>query len=172
MTIGIAPSHPSTGFGYIRLGEKLGHLETPNARIVDSFKEKPDARTAASYMATGKYRWNAGMFVTKAKVLLELLKEYKPEMAVGLENIGNAWDTPQSVRVLAEVWPTLGKIPIDNAVDKPAAANKKVAVVSATFGWDDVADFSSLTDLLPAEQNQPRILGDSSLGELLSRCVL
>ncbi|KAF9024491.1 mannose-1-phosphate guanylyltransferase [Hymenopellis radicata] len=164
VTIGIAPSHPSTGFGYIRLGDKLGYSEAPNARMVDSFKEKPDARTAASYIGTGKYRWNAGMFVTKASVLLELLHEYKPEMAEGLRKIGKAWDNVhERERVLAEVWPKLEKIPIDNAVAEPAAADKKVAVVPATFGWDDVGDFSSLADLLPAEQNQPRILGDNSL---------
>ncbi|KAF8889969.1 nucleotide-diphospho-sugar transferase [Mucidula mucida] len=164
VTIGIAPSHPSTGFGYIRLGDKLGYSEAPNARMVDSFKEKPDARTAASYIGTGKYRWNAGMFVTKASVLLELLHEYKPEMAEGLRKIGKAWDNVQErERVLAEIWPKLEKIPIDNAVAEPAAADKKVAVVPATFGWDDVGDFSSLADLLPAEQNQPRILGDNSL---------
>ncbi|KAF8973197.1 mannose-1-phosphate guanylyltransferase [Flammula alnicola] len=164
VTIGIAPSHPSTGFGYIRLGEKLGMKEAPNARLVSSFKEKPDARTAAQYIGTGAYRWNAGMFVTKATVLLDLLKEYKPDLASGLLKIAAAWDD-EDLRdtVLSEVWPTLEKIPIDNAVAEPAAAEGRVAVVPATFGWDDVGDFSSLADLLPAEANQPRILGDSHL---------
>ncbi|KAF5345323.1 hypothetical protein D9758_008482 [Tetrapyrgos nigripes] len=164
VTIGIAPSHPSTGFGYIRLGEKLLLNEAPNARLVESFKEKPDARTAAAYMSTGRYRWNAGMFVTKAAFLLRLLKEYRPEMAEGLEKIGEVWDNvTKRQAVLDEIWPSLEKIPIDNAVAEPAAAEGRVAVVPATFGWDDVGDFSSLTDLLPAEANQPRILGDSSL---------
>ncbi|TCD61630.1 hypothetical protein EIP91_008154 [Steccherinum ochraceum] len=164
VTIGIAPSHPSTGFGYVRLGEKLNMSDAPNARIVSSFKEKPDARTAAAYIKTGNYRWNAGMFVTKAVFLMQLLKEYKPELAEGLEKIASAWDD-ESLRqkVLNEVWPDLEKIPIDNAVAEPAAMDRKVAVVPATFGWDDVGDFSSLADLLPAESNQPRVLGDSSL---------
>lgn len=164
VTIGIAPSHPSTGFGYVRLGEKLGMKEAPNARLVSSFKEKPDARTAASYIATGIYRWNAGMFVTKATFLLGLLKEYKPELHHGLQKIADVWDNePARQAVLIEVWPSLEKIPIDNAVAEPAAADHRVAVVPATFGWDDVGDFSSLADLLPAEANQPRILGDSNL---------
>ncbi|PPQ93662.1 hypothetical protein CVT25_012721 [Psilocybe cyanescens] len=164
VTIGIAPSHPSTGFGYIRLGDKLGIKEAPNARLVSSFKEKPDARTAAQYIGTGAYRWNAGMFVTKATVLLDLLEEYKPELAEGLRKIAAAWDD-EALRdtVLNEVWPGLEKIPIDNAVAEPAAAQGRVAVVPATFGWDDVGDFSSLADLLPAEANQPRILGDHHL---------
>jgi len=164
VTIGIAPSHPSTGFGYIRLGDKLGLSEAPNARLVSSFKEKPDARTAAQYIATGTYRWNAGMFVTKATVLLDLLREYKPELHQGLQRIAAAWhDEVQRQIVLNEVWSGLEKIAIDNAVAEPAAAEGRVAVVPATFGWDDVGDFSSLADLLPAEANQPRILGDPHL---------
>lgn len=135
VTIGIAPSHPSTGFGYIRLGEKLGVSGAPNARLVSSFKEKPDARTASAYISTGKYRWNAGMFVTKATFLLSLLKEYQVELFDGLQKIADSWDdiTKRQV-VLNEVWPGLEKIPIDNAVAEPAAAEGRVAVVPATFG--------------------------------------
>ncbi|EKM53708.1 uncharacterized protein PHACADRAFT_260195 [Phanerochaete carnosa HHB-10118-sp] len=164
VTIGIAPSHPSTGFGYVRLGEKVGMSNAPNARLVSSFKEKPDARTAAAYIKTGNYRWNAGMFVTKATFLMDLLKEYKPEMHDGLMKIAAAWDD-ESLRqkVLDDIWPSLEKIAIDNAVAEPAAMDRRVAVVPATFGWDDVGDFSSLADLLPAESNQPRVLGDNNL---------
>jgi len=136
VTIGIAPSHPSTGFGYVCLGDKIAIKEAPNARLVSSFKEKPDARTAASYIATGKYRWNAGMFVTKATFLLELLEGYKPAMYEGLIKIADVWDGDEAVRqtVLNEIWPSLEKIAIDNAVAEPAAAEGRVAVVPATFG--------------------------------------
>ncbi|KAJ3787276.1 nucleotide-diphospho-sugar transferase [Lentinula aff. detonsa] len=164
VTIGIAPSHPSTAFGYIRLGEPINIKNAPNARLVSSFKEKPDARTAAAYIATGKYRWNAGMFVMKAVTLLKFLEEYKPEMSEGLRKIGAVWDDEKERNVILEkLWPELEKIPIDNAVAEPAAEVGRVAVVPATFGWDDVGDFSSLSDLLPAEANQPRVLGDPSL---------
>lgn len=169
VTIGIAPSHPSTAFGYIRLGEKLDIEDAPNARIVQSFKEKPDARTAKAYINTGNYRWNAGMFVVKASFLLKLLKTYKPELEEGLQKVAAAWDDEAlRAKVLSEVWPALEKIPIDNAVAEPAAAEGRVAVVPATFGWDDVGDFSSLADLLPAEANQSRVLGDHHLGALIS----
>jgi mannose-1-phosphate guanylyltransferase len=192
VTIGIAPSHPSTGFGYVRLGDKLNIPEAPNARLVSSFKEKPDARTAASYIATGSYRWNAGMFVTKASFLLELLREYKPELEEGLRKVAAVWDDEECrSKILEEVWPGLEKIAIDHAVAEPAALEGRVAVVPATFGmcstifffehaglicggatgWDDVGDFSSLAELLPAEMNQPRILGDSGLGAS-SDCIL
>ena len=135
VTIGIAPSHPSTGFGYIRLGDKLGIKQAPNARLVSSFKEKPDARTAAAYIGTGNYRWNAGMFVTKATVLMDLLKKYKPELYDGLQKIASVWmDDAKCKATLADVWPNLEKIAIDHAVAEPAAAEGKVAVVPATFG--------------------------------------
>lgn len=135
VTIGIAPSHPSTGFGYVQLGEKLNIAEAPNARVVSSFKEKPDARTAASYIATGKYRWNAGMFVSKATFLMELLKEYKPELHDGLQHIASCWDD-EGLRqtALNDIWFNLEKIAIDNAVAEPAALSGRVAVIPATFG--------------------------------------
>ncbi|KIJ25560.1 hypothetical protein M422DRAFT_785519 [Sphaerobolus stellatus SS14] len=162
VTIGIAPSYPATGFGYIRLGDKLDIPNAPNARVVSQFKEKPDARTAASYLSTGNYRWNGGMFVVKAKFLMELYHKYQPELAEGLEAIAAQWDDEKlRAKALEDIWPTLPKIAIDNAVAEPAAQEGMVAVVPATFGWDDVGDFSSLADLLPAEVNQPRILGDS-----------
>ncbi|PAV18160.1 mannose-1-phosphate guanylyltransferase [Pyrrhoderma noxium] len=164
VTIGIAPSQPATGFGYVRLGSRLNLSNAPNARLVGSFKEKPDARTAATYLATGQYRWNAGMFVTKATFLMELLKEYKPELHEGLARIASCWDDEFARQtVLSEVWSKLEKIPIDNAVAEPAAAQGRVAVVPATFGWDDVGDFSSLSEMLPAEANQPKVLGDHHL---------
>ncbi|KAL5531873.1 hypothetical protein ACEPAF_5436 [Sanghuangporus sanghuang] len=179
VTIGIAPSNPATGFGYVRLGESLHLPNAPNARLVGSFKEKPDARTAASYLATGNYRWNAGMFVTRAAFLMELLRVYKPELYDGLSRIAELWDSPspQSAggeatpggvqeerrREIEEIWEGLEKIAIDHAVAEPAAAEGRVAVIPATFGWDDVGDFSSLSEMIPAEANQPKVLGDHSL---------
>jgi mannose-1-phosphate guanylyltransferase len=135
VTIGIAPSHPATGFGYIRLGESLKLNDAPNARKVSQFKEKPDARTASAYLSTGNYRWNGGMFVVKAKVLMELLREYEPALCDGLEKIADVWDdASKRESVLDEVWSTLPKIAIDNAVAEPAAVAGRVAVVPATFG--------------------------------------
>lgn len=163
VTIGIAPSHPSTGFGYIKLGEHLAVDGAPNAHKVLEFKEKPDARTAAAYLSTGQYRWNGGMFVVKAKVLMSLLQDNVPELADGLNVIASAWDTEDHERVLSEKWQTLPKIAIDHAVAEPASRVGRVAVVPATFGWDDVGDFASLADLIPAEKNQARVLGDQSL---------
>jgi len=163
VTIGIAPAHPSTAFGYIRLGKRLRLQGAPNARRVLQFKEKPDARTAAAYLSTGDYRWNGGMFVARADVLLELLSVHAPALHAGLQRIADAWDTPQREAVLEEQWDALPAIAIDHAVAEPAAEEGRVAVVPATFGWDDVGDFSSLAELLPADVDRPRVLGDPDL---------
>ena len=151
VTIGIEPDHPSTAFGYVRLGAALAVDGAPSARVVERFVEKPDAATAAAYLAEGAYRWNAGMFVARADVLLDLLAQYRPGLAAGVEQIAAAWDTPQRDAVLAEVWPGLEKVAIDYAIAEPAAAAGRVAVVPAALGWDDVGDFAALAGLV-AEQ--------------------
>ena len=160
-TVGIAASRPSTAFGYIRTGEPLGIHDAPNALHVAGFTEKPDATTARAYLASGEYRWNAGMFVARCSVLLGHLAELRPELHDGLRTIAKSWDTPDRGRVLEEVWPTLEKIAIDHAVAEPVAAAGGVAVVPGTFGWDDVGDYNSLAGLLPSDDDRgAKVLGD------------
>ncbi|MFZ0160819.1 MAG: sugar phosphate nucleotidyltransferase [Kineosporiaceae bacterium] len=149
VTIGIEPTAPSTAFGYIRPGAVLEIGGAPSARRVERFVEKPDAATAADYVEQG-YRWNAGMFVARADVLLAELAVHRPELHKGLVRIAAAWDTPERAGVLAEIWPGLEKVAIDYAVAEPAADAGRVAVVPADLGWDDIGDFASLARLLAA----------------------
>jgi mannose-1-phosphate guanylyltransferase len=159
VTIGIEPTGPATGFGYIQVGDSLAIEGASNSRAVRSFVEKPDAATAEDYLATGEYRWNAGMFVAKASVLLDLLAEFQPVMVAGLRDIA------ANPARLAELWATLPKIAIDHAVAEPAAARGRVAVVPGRFSWDDVGDFTSLGSLLSGTSNVPglRVLGEVDL---------
>lgn len=159
VTIGIEPTHPATGFGYIRTGPGLAGLE---ALAVEEFVEKPTGEVAARYVESGAYRWNAGMFVVRPTVLLDLLAEGDPEFAAALRALAAAPET------LAEVWPTLPKIAIDHAIAEPAAAVGRVACVPGTFTWDDVGDFASLDTLLTAGRADRgdvsvRVLGDEAL---------
>ena len=112
VTIGITPSSPATGFGYIKAGESLGLAEAPHALAVEQFVEKPDEETARQYVASGRYTWNAGMFVAPVGLMLEYLRESEPELARGLDRIADAWDTPERDAVVDEVWPTLTKTAI------------------------------------------------------------
>lgn len=163
VTVGIPADGPSTAFGYVHLGEPLGLADAPGVRHVRGFTEKPDAATAAAYLATGEYRWNGGMFVVRAQVLLDHLARLHPELHAGLREIAAAWDTDARDEVAARVWPGLLKIAIDHAIAEPVAAQGGVAVVDGSFSWDDVGDFASLGDLLPAADGAAggvRVLGD------------
>jgi len=153
VTIGIDPVTPSPAFGYIHLGDPLdGHA---GAYKVRAFVEKPSVPVAKEYVASGQYRWNAGMFVVKPPVLLDLLADSDPGFAASLRDI--AADPGR----LEEIWPTLPKIAVDHAVAEPAADAGRVVTVPASFGWDDVGDFDSLAELLGATGRAvPIVLGE------------
>ena len=153
VTIGIEPTGPATGFGYVRSGERLEGV--PTARRVTEFVEKPDLERARAYVGSGEYRWNGGMFVVRAATLLDLLAEHHPDLTEGLRAI--AADPTR----LEELWPTLTKIAIDHAVAEPAAAAGRVATVPGSFGWEDVGDFASLAGITAGEGL--RVLGDADL---------
>lgn len=159
VTIGIQPTHPSSGFGYIRPGEVLSVAGAPGARAVQEFVEKPDVATATAYLDAG-YLWNAGFFVVRAQVLLDHLRAGLPTLHDGLVEIAAALGTPEGPRVLERVWPTLTKIAIDHAIAEPVALAGGMAVVPGRFSWDDVGDWQSLTALLPAAS--PVVLGDAA----------
>jgi mannose-1-phosphate guanylyltransferase len=153
VTIGVTPDRPATAYGYIRAGKPLEVPGAPSALAVERFVEKPDAATAEAYLAEGGYRWNAGMFVSRADVLLDQLRRHRPALYDGLAEIAAGWDGPHRAELLDRVWPGLEKVAIDYAVAEPAADAGAVAVVPADLGWDDVGDFSSLAALLPPGGN-------------------
>lgn len=163
VTIGIKPTHPSTGFGYIRSGQQL-HVEgAPSALDVVEFVEKPDEEVAQQYVDSGNYVWNAGMFVAPVALLLKHLEANQPELFRGLQEIAQAWDTPARDEVTARVWPTLPKIAIDYAVAEPAAEAGDVAVVPGSFRWDDVGDFASVGRLNSAKEvDDVTVLGEGA----------
>ena len=150
VTFGIAPTGPATGYGYLQLGEALDGTGAasgtrPTARVVEQFKEKPDAATAQGYFAAGaaRYLWNSGMFIWRADTLLDCIRRYTPENHAGLLRIAEAWDTPQRDAVLAEVYPALKKISVDFAVMEPASRDPKVrvAAVPMPLKWLDVGSW-------------------------------
>lgn len=161
-TVGVRATGPSTAFGYIRSGAPLGLPGAPEARHAAGFTEKPDAATAAAYLATGEYTWNAGMFVTRADVLLGHLARLHPALHDGLREIAAAWDSDARGAVLERVWPGLPRIAIDHAIAEPVAAEGGVAVVPAHFDWDDLGDFASLAAVLPTDDAGRHVLGDSA----------
>lgn len=162
-TIGIAPTAPATGFGYSRVGAALAVDGAPDARLVDAFVEKPDRATAEAYLASGDYLWNAGMFISRADLLLAEMARSRPALHAGLVEIAADWDDPdRREATAARVWPELEKVAIDYAVAEPAAADGRLAVIPGHFGWDDIGDFAAVSRLHSGErEGQLAVLGDA-----------
>lgn len=161
MTIGITPTHPETGYGYIHCGGPLdihrggpldthrgGPLDNPAIRGVLEFKEKPPRQTAQAYLNSGEYLWNASMFLWRTDVMLAELERQRPDIHAKLIRIAEYWDTPDRDAVLDREWPTLPKIAIEYAVVEGAAAAGKVATAPGDFDWFDIGDFDALGQLL------------------------
>jgi len=158
MTVGIKPTRPETGYGYLQCG-----ATDPSSpiRAVEQFKEKPAHDVAVSYVQSGHYLWNASMFVWRADVFLAELARQQPQTHTGIQRIADAWDTPTRDEVLAEIWPTLPKISVDYAVMEGAATAGLVGTVPGDFGWNDVGDFHTLGDVLPTDPDGNVILDAS-----------
>jgi mannose-1-phosphate guanylyltransferase len=161
-TLGITPRGPSTAFGYIEAGDPLP--DTISARAIAQFVEKPDLPTAEQYVAGGSHYWNAGMFITRADVLLGHLERLHPELHAGLAAIGQAWDTPERQATLESAWPGLTKIAIDHAIAEPVSLEGGMAVVPGNFGWDDIGDFAALSELAGTSQASDNIIWIDSDG--------
>ncbi|MBU1588051.1 MAG: NTP transferase domain-containing protein [Actinobacteria bacterium] len=176
-TIGITPTEPAVGFGYIHCGEPLAIEGAPNAVAAQSFVEKPSLAVAERYLADGDHLWNGGMFIARADVLLAQLGKSQPELLAGLTELAEAWDTPRRGAVVDRVWPRLTKIAIDYSVAEPAAAEGKLVVIPGDFDWDDVGDFASIAKLhsggrksdLAILGENARVLADASTGVVISQ---
>jgi mannose-1-phosphate guanylyltransferase len=149
VTLGIRPTAPATGFGYVRRGAPT---EVPGVAEAAAFREKPDRATAERYLASGEYLWNSGMFVWRAATVLEALAEHLPQTARGLDRIVAATPGADRDAVLAEVFPTLPKISVDYAVLEPAATEPgRVLVADLDVDWLDVGSWPALAHTLTAE---------------------
>jgi mannose-1-phosphate guanylyltransferase/mannose-6-phosphate isomerase len=159
VTLGIPPTGPDTGFGYIQRGE-LAMDSHPPVFDVKQFREKPDKEVAEQYVASGDYFWNAGMIIATVGRFRTLYKQYLPEMEPALAKLVDAAGTPREGEVFDELFPTLTKISVDYGIIEKA---DRVAVVPAEMGWNDVGSWDRLADVLADKANAA---GCISTGEL------
>ena len=157
VTIGVTPTFPAVGYGYIRFNKS----EKAAAKKVAEFKEKPDVDTAQAYLATGEYAWNSGMFIWKASVILDKYRELVPDIYADLEKIGDAMGTDAEKDQVEAVYPLMRKISVDYAIMEPSAANGDVLVVPGEFGWNDVGSWDMMNVLHEADENGNITLGDT-----------
>jgi mannose-1-phosphate guanylyltransferase len=165
MTVGMKPTRPETGYGYVQLGGTAGGP----LRRVQRFKEKPDHDLAVKFVESGDYLWNASMFIWRVEEFLAELARQQPELHDGLRRVAAAWDGPDRHAVLDQVWPGLPRIAVDYAVMEGAAARGRVATVPADFGWSDIGDFRNLGELLPADEHGNTVVTDGGAAAVLVR---
>ncbi|MCP4445317.1 MAG: mannose-1-phosphate guanylyltransferase [Myxococcales bacterium] len=152
VTVGIVPTRPETGYGYLKVGDGVsGEL-----RHIDAFVEKPDEATAEMYIASGDYLWNGGMFFTTAARLLQEIREHMPETGKGLDAIAAALGTERAQAVCDSLYPTLPKISIDYGVMERISG---VMTIGGDFGWNDVGSWPALADYKEADENGNVTLG-------------
>src|SRR5215216_4035201 len=146
VTLGISPTFPSTGYGYIEQGDPLeGNYQYPVYRV-KRFKEKPDQETAERLLRAGDHSWNSGMFVWKVDAILAEIKRQMPELSEAVHVIANAWGTPDQEDVVTSHWTNLKSQTIDYGIMEKA---ERVAVLPAGgLGWSDVGSWDSLFEVL------------------------
>jgi mannose-1-phosphate guanylyltransferase len=157
VTFGIRPTYPAEIFGYIQRGAPIAAPgDAAPTFVVKKFREKPDAATAAEYLASGDFYWNSGIFVWKAKTILSALADRQPEMLALLNKIGDAWGTPQQEDTLRREFAAIKGISIDYAVMEHA---KSVAVIEAQYDWDDLGSWQSLARLAGTDELENTVIG-------------
>lgn len=164
VTIGIKPSRPETGYGYVEVESGERRAESGEICKVASFKEKPNREVAEQYLAAGNYLWNAGIFVWNIRTITDAIGTYKPNIAADM----NRMHTDADVQA---VFPQCEKISIDYAVMEPAAADGKVYTHPADFGWSDLGNWASLHDKLQKDSTNNGAVGKVQLYEC-SNCVV
>ena len=160
VTIGIKPSRPETGYGYVETADAAGG----GICKVNAFKEKPDHETAERYLRAGNYLWNAGIFVWNVETITACISQYKPGIAADMDAIA-------ATGKVNEIFPQCEKISIDFAVMEPAAADGLVYTHPADFGWSDLGNWASLHDKLAKDTDGNGVVGNVRLYECRN-CVV
>jgi mannose-1-phosphate guanylyltransferase len=158
VTIGLTPTRPETGYGYIeRSNEDVLSAAPGRAFRAERFVEKPNFTTAMAYVESGKFLWNASMFIWKVSTFLDEVKRLMPALHTGVMEIASVWHTPARERVVARVWAELEDSTVDQGIMEHAA---RVAVIPAEMGWSDVGDWHGLGELLARDAVGNSVHGD------------
>ncbi|MCF7889979.1 NTP transferase domain-containing protein [Candidatus Bipolaricaulota bacterium] len=157
VTLGIMPTRPATGYGYVEAGDVLAGTEVP--REVVSFTEKPDSDTAEKFLDAGNYYWNSGTFIWRTDQLLNNLNEYMPGLSRGLESIAEALGGSRADKVLKEEYEKFSPVSIDYGLMEKA---EERAVIPASVEWSDLGDWPSFEQLLESDDQ-----GNSFQGEVI-----
>ena len=150
VTLGITPTYPATGYGYIQQGAWVETNRDLKAYRVVQFTEKPDKGLARTMLERGGYVWNSGMFVWRADAIMAEFQRQMPDLSSKLKKISQAWKQPEREQVLDQVWPTIQPETIDYGIMENA---RDVVVIPAEgLGWNDVGSWNALFEVLPTDE--------------------
>jgi mannose-1-phosphate guanylyltransferase len=156
VVLGIRPSRPETGYGYIEAGSALAG----EAVRVRRFTEKPDAAEAAAFLASGNYFWNSGMFLWRARTLADAMLEHLPKTALLLEQIAGSYGTRKFAATFRKLYPKCENISVDYAILEPRSAKGEQAgnifCLPADFGWNDLGSWTALHEHHNAKSKPPQ----------------
>ncbi len=156
-TVGITPSYPATGFGYIHTGRELD-VDLPTTFWESRrFVEKPDRRTAEKYVASEEYFWNGGMFIWRISAILDAIRRHMPELYEGCLAIREALGSDSEKKEVARVYNGLEKVPIDRGVMEKAHS---IFVAKGDFPWDDVGTWAAIENHFPADAKGNVVIGE------------
>jgi mannose-1-phosphate guanylyltransferase len=151
VTLGISPTYPATGYGYIQRGDFLGAYRDMDVFHALRFREKPDEQQARLMLAGGDHSWNSGMFIWRVDRIQEEFERQMPPLFTSLQQIASAWGVQDLPAVIGRVWPKIKPETIDYGIMEGA---EKVAVIPASgLGWNDVGSWDSLFDVLSGDEN-------------------
>ena len=159
VTLGISPSHPATGFGYIQQGRALTEVDGFKVYQSRRFTEKPDIVRATQFLASGQYSWNSGMFIWRVDRAMRDFERYQPAIFAMCSYLQSAFDAPDYAEKLNDIWETMPSLSIDFAIMEKA---DNIAVIPNDIGWSDVGNWTSLFDILPQDNFGNCIKGDAS----------
>lgn len=158
VTLGISPTFPATNFGYIQQGEEVGEFNDFTAYQALGFTEKPNVVTATSFLASGKYSWNAGMFVWKSSLAMKEFERQQPEIYTLLSELSEKIDTPAFQAELATLWGKMPSLSIDVGIMEGA---ERMAVIPEDIGWNDIGSWDALFEVMPLDKFGNCIKGDT-----------
>ncbi len=156
VTLGITPTAPETGYGYIRYSQQMNEGFGHQTFTGECFVEKPARATAAGYIRDGHYVWNSGMFIWQVKTILREMHTHQPEIMQRIERIVNATGTPDEQVLLDDIWPTIPSISIDYGIMEKTS---QFAVIPANIGWNDVGNWEQYGALFPSDEQGVKRMG-------------
>lgn len=158
VTLGIRPTFPSTGYGYIEIGDPLGEFDSIKTFKVARFEEKPDENRAVDFIKSGRYLWNSGMFIWNSQVILDEIILHMPELAQAITGIDAFIDKDHAHPKFLETWTAIKPQTIDYGIMEKS---QKVSVIPVKdIGWNDVGCWDSLFEVLPPDENGNILLGE------------